>query len=154
MLNHPTAMLRSMQQRQPTTSHLAGMRKPAHTLGGFTLIETLVAVVVLAFALAGLLMLTISSLDTSSDARHLTAAGALAQQKLEELRGGGYAAAASGGSDSDYVWNESGANAAPHIFARSWTVVTNGSIKDVTVTVSWPHETGTAQVQLISRMTP
>jgi len=119
---------------------------------GFTLIETLVAVVVLAFALAGLLMLTLGSLDTSSDARRLTAAGALAQQKLEDLRGAGFSAAATGADPK--VLNEAGQDAEPRIFSRDWTVTANGNVKDVTVTVSWSHESGTAQVQLISRMTP
>src|SRR5262245_18123193 len=57
---------------------------------GFTLLETFIALVILGFALAGLAMLMLGNVQTGRLARRFTAAGAQAQQKLEDLRAAGY----------------------------------------------------------------
>jgi len=117
---------------------------------GFTLLETFVALVILAFALAGLSMLMLGNMRTGLEARRATAAGALAQHKLEELRAAGYAATAS--STSSETLAETGATTGVTPFTRSWTVGA-GSVsgaKNVTITVAWSNQLGSHQVQLRS----
>jgi prepilin-type N-terminal cleavage/methylation domain-containing protein len=113
---------------------------------GFTLLETAVALVILLYALTGLSSLTKSNVQSNAQARYFSAAGALAQQKLEDLRAGGYAAAASSGAAESLT--ETGA--ANGLFSRSWTV-TPGALantENMTATVSWSDTLGAHQVQL------
>ena len=116
---------------------------------GFTLIETLVALSILAFALAGLSMLMLGNVQTGLDARRITAAGALAQQKLEDLRAFGYSAATGSGSET---LSESGGTTGVTPFTRSWTVATGGTAgtKNLTITVAWSDQQGSHQFQLRS----
>ncbi len=53
---------------------------------GFTLIEIVLAMVILGIATAGLITMQISSSHTLSDSRYLTIAAILAQDKMEELK--------------------------------------------------------------------
>lgn len=53
---------------------------------GFTLIEIVIAVVILGIATAGLVHMQISSSSTLTDSRYLTTAVTLAQDKMEELK--------------------------------------------------------------------
>jgi Tfp pilus assembly protein PilV len=114
---------------------------------GFTLLETGVALLILSFALTGLASLTKSNVQSNAQARYFGAAGALAQQKLEDLRAAGYTAAVS--SIAAESLNETGVVAGTTLFSRSWTV-TNGAIattKNLTATVSWSDMLGAHQVQ-------
>jgi Tfp pilus assembly protein PilV len=117
---------------------------------GYALLETLIALVILAFALAGLLMLMLSNVKTGFDARRFTAASALAQQKLEELRAAGYTAAAS--STSNETLSEVGTTSGVRPFTRSWTVanVAPAGTKNVSIVVAWSDPQGSHQVQLSS----
>ena len=119
-----------------------------HRDRGFTLLETTVALLILCFALTGLASLTKSNIQTNAQARYYGAAAALAQQKLEDLRAGGYTAAAS--STSDESLNESGETTGTTLFARNWTVAAGAlaGTKTMTTTVSWTDTLGTHQVQL------
>ena len=53
---------------------------------GFTLIEIVIAMVILGLATAGLVHMQISSSSTLTDSRYLTTAVTLAQDKMEELK--------------------------------------------------------------------
>jgi prepilin-type N-terminal cleavage/methylation domain-containing protein len=115
---------------------------------GFTLLETTVALLLLAFALAGLASLSRSNIQTSAQARYYSAAGALAQQKLEDLRAGGYTAAAS--SSSAETLNETGGTTGVTLFSRSWTVAAGAlaGTKVMTATVSWNDMQGAHSAQM------
>jgi prepilin-type N-terminal cleavage/methylation domain-containing protein len=119
---------------------------------GFTLLETFVALVILGFALAGLAMLMIGNVETGREARRMTAAGALAQKKLEDLRAVGYASAASSGTAESLA--ETGATTGVTLFSRTWTVANGATAgtKDLTVAVAWTDNLGSHQVQLQSKV--
>ena len=115
---------------------------------GFTLLETGVALFILSFALTGLASLTKSNVQSNAQSRYFGAAGALAQQKLEDLRAGGYAAAAS--SVSAQSLTEAGGATGTTLLSRSWTVTAGAlaNTKNMTATVSWTDTLGAHQVQL------
>ncbi len=115
---------------------------------GFTLLETAIALVILSFALTGLVSLTKSVVQSDAQARYYSAGADLAQQKLEDLRAGGYTAAASSAADESL--NESGATTGTTLFTRSWTVTAGAlaNTKNLTATASWTDTLGAHQVQL------
>lgn len=53
---------------------------------GFTIIEVLIALVVLLAGMAGILMLQLTSTEATSFSRHATEASVLAEDKMESLR--------------------------------------------------------------------
>jgi prepilin-type N-terminal cleavage/methylation domain-containing protein len=126
----------------------SGTRKRSEA--GFTLLEMTVSLLIFAFALTGLASLTKSNIRADAQARYLAVAGDLAQQKLEDLRAGGYTAAAS--STSNETLNESGGTTGTTLFTRSWTVATGSlaNTKTLTATVSWTDVYGTHSVQMTS----
>jgi len=130
-----------------------GLKLTSRRDRGFTLLETFVALVILGFSLAGLSMLMIGNFQTGREGRRFTAAGALAQQKIEDLRATGYAAAASSATTESLT--ETGAVSGVTIFSRSWTVANGATAgtKDVTVTLGWSDNFGSHQVQLQSKIT-
>jgi len=120
---------------------------------GFTLVEVFIALTILGFVLAGLAMMMVGNIKTGREARRFTAAGALAQQKLEDLRALGYASAASSASAESLT--ETAATSGNTMYTRNWTVApgaTTGT-KDLTVTVSWSDDLGSHQVVLNSKLT-
>jgi type IV pilus modification protein PilV len=101
---------------------------------GFTMIEILVALVLLSIsllALAGLMAMT--SKNTSSGG-HMTEAATFAQDKLEELRVTPWASVATG--------NDTRAGSTGTNYGRTWTVAANaaGNLRTVTIAVSWTDE--------------
>lgn len=56
----------------------------------FTLIETVIALLVLTIGLLGMAALAISVIQGNNDSRQISTATALAQDKMEEIRGLGY----------------------------------------------------------------
>ncbi len=124
---------------------------------GFTFVEVLVALVIIAVGVAGLVSLQRMFLQSSTRATERTAAMEMAQEKIEELRFTQYASLA-GGTDSD--------ERAGKTFSLNWTVgsqylvgsgwVPAGSpsepdplppepdAKAVTLTVSWVERAGDA----------
>lgn len=54
--------------------------------GGFTIIEIMIALVVLLAGMAGILMLQLTSTEATSFSRHATEASVLAEDKMETLR--------------------------------------------------------------------
>lgn len=99
---------------------------------GFTMIEVMVAILLTALTVIGVLGLFRIETRASSFSRRETEAAVLAQDKLEELRT--FPAASTTGNDDPV--NPFGSN----IFERTWTIAPNtsdASIFDITVTVTW-----------------
>jgi len=111
---------------------------------GFTLVEALIALLVLAVGLLGLAQLQGHAMESSAAAKARTTAINLAQQKLEELRAkASYAyPAMTGGSDS------AGPLPGSHTgFSRSWSVTEDTALryKTITVVANWVDTSGRSQ---------
>jgi len=109
--------------------------------GGYSLIETLIGLAILAIALSSSYALTINVRQIMARNFQRTAASNLAEQKLEELRNANYADIVSGydGSTLDSLGNPGST------FNRSWNVEVDtpaAGLKRVTVYVSWQQSGG------------
>jgi Tfp pilus assembly protein PilV len=104
--------------------------------GGFSLLDVLVGMVILALALFSALALASNNARLVSANQNVAAASLLAQNKMEELRNATYASLATG-ADTGTLTPQ---GASGGIFSRSWTVTNNSpmaGMKTVVVTVSW-----------------
>lgn len=122
---------------------------------GFTLIESLVALSIFAFSLVVLAYLMNSTMQTDLEARRITAATTLVQQKLEQLRHMAYSAVVS--SASPEILNEAGGTTGSTLYTRSWTVANDSpmaGMKTVQVTTAWTDRSGSHQVRLQTILTP
>jgi prepilin-type N-terminal cleavage/methylation domain-containing protein len=105
-------------------------------LNGFTLIEVLIAIVILSIALLALGGLMVTSTRNNSLGSHLTEASTLAQDMLERLRAQPY-----------WNWNDSEDNPPPGpsgiAYHREWVSVKDSFKADTTITITWsdplPH---------------
>jgi prepilin-type N-terminal cleavage/methylation domain-containing protein len=110
---------------------------------GFTLIEVLVAITLMAIALTGIATMNLSTIGADTKSRLGSAATTLAQTKLEELRV--LSRAHADWADGDHTetnLNENGEEGAEDgFYTRTWTVERNYNnfrrLDRVTVTVSW-----------------
>jgi prepilin-type N-terminal cleavage/methylation domain-containing protein len=105
---------------------------------GFTMIEIMVALLLTAIAVMGILSVYLAQTRASSFSRHASEAVILAQDKLEQLRTQ-LAATTSGG---DVNINERGV--ATGVFTRRWTQTLGASYADIVVTITWT-ENGVAR---------
>lgn len=97
---------------------------------GFTMVEIMVALLLASLAILGLTALLTTSAATTGDARHVTEATTLAQDKIEELRTQTPVAGTETGIDSTGV---SGTG----MFTRTTAVTAGSTYYDITVTVQW-----------------
>jgi len=95
----------------------------------FSLIEVLIALVILSISLLALAGLMVQTTNNSSWGGHLTEAATFAQDRLEELRVTLWANIDSG---ADVRVGATGIN-----YNRNWNVVQNGDLKTITITISW-----------------
>ena len=98
---------------------------------GFTLIEMLVAMIILSIALLALAGLMVTTTRNNSFGGHITEAATLAQDKLEEFRAIAWNGIVSG---NDQKQTSSGVS-----YQRTWNVATSadGNLKTVTLTINW-----------------
>jgi prepilin-type N-terminal cleavage/methylation domain-containing protein len=110
---------------------------------GFSLIEVMIALVILAVALLGLAGLMVTTTKNNSFGGHITEAATFAQDKLEQLRATPFGMIALNTMQTDNPVGSTGIT-----YTRSWVAVPNipppGNTLDViTITVSWadtiPH---------------
>jgi type IV pilus assembly protein PilV len=103
---------------------------------GFSLIEILIALIILSIAFLGLAGLMIQTTRNNSFGGRITEAATFAQDKLEELRSTSWVAITSG---SDRL-SVNGMN-----FNRNWTVVPNAivapytepTLNTITISINW-----------------
>ena len=101
---------------------------------GFSLIELLIALVILSISFLGLASLMIQTTKNNSFGYCMTEAATFAQDQLENFRTSPWANVVTG---NDVRLGSAGAN-----YARNWVVVPNGvppndTIKEITITISW-----------------
>lgn len=102
---------------------------------GFTIIEVMIAVLVLSFGLLALAGLSASIISSNRFSAQLSAATTLAQDKIEDIRRVAYSNVSSG---SETGIDEKGTSGG--IFDRATVVLDDqpaSGMKTVTVTVSW-----------------
>jgi prepilin-type N-terminal cleavage/methylation domain-containing protein len=102
---------------------------------GFSLIEVMIALVILAVALLALAGLMITTTKNTSFGGHMTEAATFAQDKLEQLRASPWTGIIAG---ADTQVGATGIS-----YARSWTVAANpnGDQRWVTITMNWTDPT-------------
>lgn len=107
---------------------------------GFTLLEVLVAVVVLSIGLLGMASLTIGVIKGNKFSKRVTTATILAQEKMEETRKLGYAGTPS--SDQTVTEDYSSIPSYPFFKRVTLTDVDNpaAGMKTVVVTVYWDSQ--------------
>lgn len=110
---------------------------------GFTLIEVLVAMVILSFSLLALAGLMVTTTKNNSFGSNMTEATTFAQDKLEELRAIKWENLSDGNS-TDQQGGSTGIN-----YTRNWNVTTNGSLKTITINVNWNDRTSHS-IRLVS----
>lgn len=110
---------------------------------GFTLVEVLIAIVVLSVALLALAGLQIVSIRGNSFGNHMTEAITLAKDKMEEMKNTEWDEI--GDSSDDHPKGDS-----PTFYHRACTVTPSGKIKTVTVRVTW--DKGNHSVSLVTKI--
>jgi type IV pilus assembly protein PilV len=98
---------------------------------GFSLIEVIIALFILAVALLALAGLMVSTTKNNSFGGHMTEASTFAQDKVEELKISSWGNVVSG---ADTRAGSTGIN-----YSRTWTVTdnTNGTQRWVNIRVNW-----------------
>lgn len=102
---------------------------------GFTVIEVMIALLVLLLGMAGILTLQLTSVEATSFSRHATEATVLAEDKMEELRTVPLSALVPG-SDPEPVDSRGFSGVSQAIYTRSWSV-RPGPVTEIAVTVAW-----------------
>ena len=107
---------------------------------GFSLIEVLIALVILSISLLALAGLMSQSTRNSSWGSHLTEAATLAQDRLERFRAVRPQTDIPEGVNNDLVTGVTGI-----VYTRTWTVTTNATstARTIAITITWtdsiPH---------------
>ena len=96
---------------------------------GFTLIEILVAIIILSISLLALAGLMATTTQNTSFGGHITEAATFAQDQLEQLRVTPWANIISG---TNTIPGSTGI-----VYNRTWNVVPNGNLRTITITISW-----------------
>jgi type IV pilus modification protein PilV len=112
---------------------------------GFTLIEVLIALVILSVAFLGLAGLMVQTTKNNSFGGRMTEAATFAQDKLEELRAVSWVTITSGSDRKT-------GSAIGTDYARNWDVATNGNLKTITITINW-NDKANHSISLLSVIT-
>jgi type IV pilus assembly protein PilV len=104
---------------------------------GFTLLELMIALVILAIGLLGLASLQVMAIKGNSYGQEMTVASTLAQNELEQLR----QTTGTLANGTDTVTDQNGIT-----YTRTWTVTLNSPQAGATtllITISWAGPMGT-----------
>jgi type IV pilus assembly protein PilV len=116
---------------------------------GFSLVEVMIALLILAIALLALAGLMVTTTRNSSFGGHMTEASTFAQDVLERLRVSPWAGVAAG---NDTIQGSTGIT-----YTRNWTVTpnTNGDQRWVSITLTWtdPTKNSNHSMRLLSVIT-
>lgn len=110
--------------------------KQRRYVGGFTLIEVMVAVLIITIVIAGGSFLFVAGRGQVALQKQYRAAAQLAAQKLEELKAGSYTDIVAGTTTYSSVTLEGVS------YSKSVETVDTGSYKQVTVTIGWTQGNG------------
>jgi len=115
------------------------MKEPMSGQKGFTLLEVMIAVFLLAVAIMGVVSLTTSVIKGNFSSQTLTTATTLAKDKMEEQKAANFTALPTAGSP-DYARADGTVqtSATGSYYTRTWGVAGTDP-KTITVTVSWPN---------------
>jgi type IV pilus assembly protein PilV len=116
----------------------APRQDPGHERG-FTVVEVLIALLVLLIGMAGILSMQFTSVRANAFSRHATEASILAEDKMEDLRTTPSAALVSDGDTVDARGNSDPQG----FFTREWEVLPGTPIS-IKVTVEWKEGGDTA----------
>jgi type IV pilus assembly protein PilV len=109
---------------------------------GFTLIETLIAIVILSVGIMGLYAMVVGTIHGTTFNKHLMTATVLAQDMMEKIRNADYDSVIA----ANYPLESYSTIADYRSFERSVTISADGTpdphTKTVTVTVSWHNSSG------------
>jgi prepilin-type N-terminal cleavage/methylation domain-containing protein len=106
---------------------------------GFSLIEILIALVILSISLLALAGLMVTTTKNNSFGAHMTEAATFAQDELENLRTSPWANVVTG-NDTRLGFDNSTQ------YTRNWTVVPNAvapndTVKEIAITINWNDTT-------------
>ena len=105
---------------------------------GFTVVEVLIALLVLLIGMAGMLSLQLTAMKATGFSRHATEASILAEDRMEYLR---TAPIASLADSSDQV-DARGVPDDTALYTRTWTITPGTDTTTITVSVSWLEQGG------------
>ena len=107
---------------------------------GFTLIEVLIALLVLMVGMAGILSLQLTSMKATSFSRHATEASSLVEDKVEDLRTVSLTSARFvSGTDQIDARGVADANG---LYTRTWTITPGTETTVISVSVTWTERGG------------
>lgn len=109
---------------------------------GFTLLEVMMSLLILAIGLLGVTALTITSVKVNSNANQLTWAYQTAQADLEKLRSLPWASISNGSRTAKYKGV---------VFTSTWAVVAEGKIKNVSLSVAW-NDSRDHQIDVVTKI--
>jgi len=120
---------------------------------GFTLLEVVIAMLLLGIALLGLMALQIRSVRSNAFSNRMTVASCFARNQVETLRAD---SSADWESVTDGQFSETvpDAGAAGMVFTRRWEIETDSAdrMRDVSVTVSWNQDGGVHEIDVRTRI--
>ena len=111
-------------------------RKRRGQQGGFTVVEVLIALLVLLIGMAGMLSLQLTAMKATGFSRHATEASILAEDRLEYLRTAPVISLTTG---SDTV-NAGGVVDDTGLYSRTWTITPGAELTTITVAVAWQEQ--------------
>jgi len=106
---------------------------------GFSLVEVLIAIVILSIALLALAGLMVQTTKNNSFGHNMTEASTFAQDAFERLRARSYNSMV-GGTDS-ITGLTNPRSATGQVYTRTWTIVKNTSEAEATITMIWSDPT-------------